>query len=331
MPKFEIVKNKIYNEHVSKDAFYSVSDVEAKKRLMDENEDILNKVADNTIQVDLSNISIQSNSRYLLIILKIISKNTQDMNNKNILNKILPLFSLHMASEDKNENVFSYNTCYNFCNVFSQLILSIEKGEIKNYLKYFYENFLPTENYAKLLDQFIYAEDAQKTYDKFWIVWENFKEKIIEAANAKHSYGKYIEEVIETYLFGRTFWKETAKEWHALKEKEKLFFSYIVTKIGNHYSTLFSISKLLYGVGSNYIDYGIDWLSQMFKNNEYVSNKNINADTIFYIENYIRKYIYANREKIKKTKMIKDKVLIILKYLIEKGSVVGYILRERIL
>ena len=40
---------------------------------------------------------------------------------------------------------------------------------------------------------------------------------------------------------------------------------------------------------------------------------------------------HENREKIKKTKKLKTQILIILDFLIEKGSVVGYILRENIL
>jgi hypothetical protein len=49
------------------------------------------------------------------------------------------------------------------------------------------------------------------------------------------------------------------------------------------------------------------------------------------LENLIRKYIYKNREKIRKTQKLKGEVLIILNFLIEKGSVVGYMLRENIL
>ena len=49
-----------------------------------------------------------------------------------------------------------------------------------------------------------------------------------------------------------------------------------------------------------------------------------------YIENLIRKYTFKNREEIKRTKALKNKLIIILNFLIEKGSVVGYMLRESI-
>jgi hypothetical protein len=53
--------------------------------------------------------------------------------------------------------------------------------------------------------------------------------------------------------------------------------------------------------------------------------------TIYYLENIVKKYAYNNREKIRKTQKLKREVLIILDFLIEKGSVVGYMLRENIL
>ncbi len=65
------------------------------------------------------------------------------------------------------------------------------------------------------------------------------------------------------------------------------------------------------------------------------STKGITAkledSTIYYLENITRKYIYKNRESIRKTKKLKDEILIILKFLVEKGSVIGYMLRENIL
>jgi hypothetical protein len=43
-----------------------------------------------------------------------------------------------------------------------------------------------------------------------------------------------------------------------------------------------------------------------------------------------RKYTFRNREKIKRTKGKKDNLLLILDYLIKKGSVVGYKLKDKI-
>jgi len=49
------------------------------------------------------------------------------------------------------------------------------------------------------------------------------------------------------------------------------------------------------------------------------------------IESQLLFYSYNNREKIRKTNELKGMVLRVLNFLIEKGSVIGYMLREDIL
>jgi len=57
----------------------------------------------------------------------------------------------------------------------------------------------------------------------------------------------------------------------------------------------------------------------------------LEADTIYYLESLVRTYIYKEREMIRRTKQAKEEVLVILEFLVEKGSVVGYMSRENIL
>ena len=57
----------------------------------------------------------------------------------------------------------------------------------------------------------------------------------------------------------------------------------------------------------------------------------LETNTIYYIENIIRKYIFKNHNKIKTSIHLKNNIINILNFLIEKGSVTGYLLREDIL
>ena len=57
----------------------------------------------------------------------------------------------------------------------------------------------------------------------------------------------------------------------------------------------------------------------------------LETDTIFYMENVVRGYIFENRQIIKTKPQIKKQILLLLNFLIEKGSSIAYRLREEIL
>lgn len=76
---------------------------------------------------------------------------------------------------------------------------------------------------------------------------------------------------------------------------------------------------------------GLTWISYILQNNPVLLEVELVTNTAYYIENLARQYIYMNREEIRRNKIAKKEVLVILDFLIEKGSVVGYMLRENIL
>lgn len=91
-------------------------------------------------------------------------------------------------------------------------------------------------------------------------------------------------------------WKETAKEWHSLKDKDKWFFKEVSEKIGHCPSALYSISKLLNNIGSPYIDDGVIWISNILMSNQDYIDKKPETDTLYYIENIARKFTFNNIE-----------------------------------
>ena len=181
-----------------------------------------------------------------------------------------------------------------------------------------------------MFQEFITAENYLNEYDNFWVIWNSFKDKVIEICK-KGDRGWYTEKIVKSYLFAQTHWKETATEWHTLREENEKFFRDILREIGHCPSALYSISKLLNDIGSSYINGGISWVSHMIENNKNLVSDKLEINTLYYLENLVRKYIYESREKIKTTKRLKQDVLVILDFLTERGSVVGYLLRENIL
>jgi hypothetical protein len=76
---------------------------------------------------------------------------------------------------------------------------------------------------------------------------------------------------------------------------------------------------------------GILWISDILKNSSDLSNEELETNTVYYLENLVRSYILRNRFKIKTTLQLKNRILIILDFLLGKGSVVAYLLREDLL
>lgn len=239
---------------------------------------------------------------------------------KNIFNKI-------------NDKV-DYDVKQQFIDNYALLILKADKSNIQFYLQPLIDSFKPTEEITTLLTQLIYSQDNINNYDNFWYIWELLENNIIDICKDGEKYHN-VDKIVKVYLlaWGRygSLWKDTAKEWHSLKNKDIKFLKQLTKKIGHCPSVVYSISKLLTGIGSAYLNEGISWLADLLKNNSNLSNEKHEPDTVFHLENLTKKYIFLQSMKIKKDKKTKDDILIILNFLVERGSAVGYMLREKVL
>jgi hypothetical protein len=66
-------------------------------------------------------------------------------------------------------------------------------------------------------------------------------------------------------------------------------------------------------------------------NNKFLNLDDLESNTLYYLEMFLRKYIFINRQKIKEEIRLKNKIIPILDFMIERGSIHGYLLRESIL
>ena len=102
-------------------------------------------------------------------------------------------------------------------------------------------------------------------------------------------------------------------------------------EIGNIPSVLYSIVRVLNSIGSNFEDDGIEWIYTIVSNNTSLYLDDLESNTLYYLEKFLRKYVFINRQKIKEEIKLKNKVIPILDFMIERGSIHGYLLRESIL
>ncbi|WP_457635628.1 AVAST type 4 anti-phage nuclease Avs4 [Persephonella sp.] len=325
-PKYESLRNQLLQENYEK-GVYQLEEYKVIKVFIEKYKFDIERVINNEITYgDLNKIE-EIDLYTLERAFQVIPEKIDNELNKKIAKRIINTFVPKLLSDDKEDRI-GYEVKHNFLQKYAYFVLNLPQEEIYEYLKPFIDNFDASETIADLFEQFIYAEDVLNKYDNFWTVWESFKEKVFEICKEAKKYW-YVDKIIKSYLFATVLWNENAKEWHSLKISNRMFFKEISQKIGHCPSTLYALVKLLNGIGSLYIDDGIIWIVNIIENNKNISK--LETNTIFYLESLVRKFIYKNRENIRKSKNLKEKILIILDFLVKEGSVVGYMLRESII
>ena len=84
-------------------------------------------------------------------------------------------------------------------------------------------------------------------------------------------------------------------------------------------------------IGSYFVNEGIYWIHNLISAGKIDKLGNLENDTVFYLEKYMRKFIYENKQLIKRDSRLKNIVIEILNWMIELASVHAYLLRESIL
>lgn len=327
-PRYVEMRRKLQLESYEKEV-YEISEGQDLRNFLQEYEPDLERVMENKLSMsDLKDIE-QTDLYILNTAFQLIPLKTTHAEHKKLVLSIIAAFASHLLSRDKEDRV-DYSVRHSFLEKLTYLVLNSSDQDVSEYLKPFLDNFNGSEAAAELLEQFVVAQDRIDAYEQFWKVWTLFFEKIVALCKDGDGYW-YVDRIVRSYLFAQTQWKETAMDWHTFKDGNSKFFADVAKNIGHCPSTLYSLAKSLNDIASRYLNFGISWLSGMMTAHKKLWSSKLETNTQYYLENLVRKYIYKERENIRKTRKLKEEVLVILDFLIERGSVVGYILRENIL
>jgi hypothetical protein len=326
-PKYDALRSEMRKAHYKEFQFGELPEGTVLGRFVEQHKQELEDVVSGRITYEnLENIE-SLNLEVLCTAFELIPLKTKDVIHRRFVTAICPIFSANLLEDDdKVESTLKRR----FFSKFAEFILSSEGEEIKTYLQPFVDNSGPSRELADLLESFISAEDRLERYSQFWTVWNLFYEKIVELAKDR-SPRYYIDPILHNYLLAWRYWIDNAQEWHTIKEREKFFFKKAAQDMGHQPSVLYSLSKLLTGIGSKFIEDGIYWLSDVLRKNGHLASAELETNTVYYIENISRKYILVNRSKIKSSPRLKGEVIAILNFLVQRGSAIGYLLREDVL
>ena len=271
------------------------------------------------------------------IVLQLIPSDTEDKEHKEIFEiailKSAPELFNDRRQHDSEDNTNRFINIYRLrLTVFKQVskfLLNRNFSEIDSYISPILRYLQATEETALFIDEMVSAEDYLCKNEQFWHIWREMYPFIKDLCLYPRSY--HLKDVIISYLLAWRWWKDGIKSWHSLTIDNIDFYSTVSKELGQIPAVLYSVSRVLYTIGSNFQDDGIEWLNSIVSKNHALELNDLESDTLFYIENFMRKFILGNREKIKKDGRLKLKVINILSFITEKGSMHGYQLRESIL
>ena len=327
-PKFDDLSELIREDSRSKNE-YDFSNVSVLERLRAEYKSEISKVVSNQLTYkDISQVN-DLDTGTLVTAFLLLPLRTTDENHKKFVRDISPVLSKSIRNNNRKERL-DYTLEHRFLEKLAYFVLTSKKEDIGLYLKPFIDNLGSSRETVDIFSDFVIAEDRLNQYEEFWAVWHLFYPKIVELCNGEHL-RLHSTNVVHNYLLASQLWNEDAKEWHSLKEREKAFFKKVAEDIGGHPAVLYSLSKLLNEIGRGFVDDGIFWISDVLQKNPDLATKELEVNTVYYLENLVRGYILRNRHKVRTTPQIKNQILVVLNFLLDKGSVTAYMLREDIL
>ncbi|MFP9114758.1 AVAST type 4 anti-phage nuclease Avs4 [Flavobacterium sp. RHBU_3] len=275
-------------------------------------EDVMEQYSLNTLENLFSLIPTDtSNPELIILVSKIIP---------NILNRILT------SDRDRDRD---YHMQVRFFKRYGEYLIMRSSDDLQTHSKIISDYLIPTREGSQLLEGIISAAYVKKRYESFWAIWKNLNDAIVALSHTDR--GNYFEEVLLSYMLASNISYSSIEDWPELDKDQKNFYQKLINDIANHQSMLYIVVKILLGKGKNYIDDGIIWMSNIVANNTLKINRRHEEDTIYYMENLLRKYIYSNRSKVKQDVKLKNRILTLLTFLIERTSVTAYLLREDII
>lgn len=302
---------------------------------------ILEKLDEISTDFSFENISFDINEidsldiHGLEIVLQLIPSDTKDKIHLDIYAKSLTSLATQLLKDrrsykdDSGDDSNIYSLRLHIFKRFAYFILHRDKTEIDIFLDPFLEFFSSTEEAASFIRELVSAEDYLNNNEQFWHIWDKLYLKIKELCINPHNY--HLKEIVINYLLAWRWWREGIEAWRSLRSENLILYTNASKELGNIPAVLYSIVRVLNTIGTNFKDEGIDWIHTIVSNNKSLSLGDLESATLYYLEKFLRKYVFINRQKIKEESKLKTKVIQILDFMIERGSIHGYLLRESIL
>lgn len=216
-----------------------------------------------------------------------------------------------------------YNNVNEFSNAFARYVLHKQIANIEKIIKPLLPYICGGYELRWILIAFVQQENKIKRPDAFWSVWKLLYQSIV---NLVYDY----EESMTTYLLTDPLAVGNVSEWHSLRENDLWLYGRIAKDGGGRPVVLYSIVKALDSFVSRYVERGIEWVYDVIHDHGDLDLGRYEGDTVFYLEKILSKFILQNGGRIKQNNMLRKQLIEILTFMVERNSVHGYMMREKL-
>lgn len=263
------------------------------------------------------------------------------INCDNCFQLILGQFLKHYV---ENENhLEDFENIWKGWKIIAESLFVCESGIISERIHMVADSLKCDEWCQRLLQFIIFEADKTKDKTRFWIVWNGLYERITQLVKEGECYQKRIVEfswngeyelnnvVTEYLLAGAKTWEEDAKKWELISIADKIFWEKCSKEYGFHKATLYSIGYFINHIGYEvFREEAIVWIYDIINNNPHIWEVELMTNTVYYLEQYMEMYSDYHRSDIKRNRLIKTQVEKVLDFLVEKGSTIGFLLRDEL-
>lgn len=273
--------------------------------------------------------------RALEIVYQLIPSDTADKTNCDIILQSLPFILPQILDEYRvTSDTISIDSGWywvkqNLQKRIACFLLQRDVLELDVFLKPIVESLISSKEVAEFIEEFVSAEDQLNHPKQFWYIWNKFYPKIVDIYKNSNNY--HFKNLIIDYLLAWNWWKKDVTGWHSLQKEHLSFYKAISKDMGEFPPVLYSIAKILCSIGFSFDNEGLEWIFTIVSNNKTMDLADLKSNTIYYLESFVRRYVYSNKQKIKKETSLRNKIIPILDFMIERNSVHAYLLRESII
>jgi hypothetical protein len=316
----------------AKPVYVDASSFKDKKNLQKIEEDLFKKVLTNDVKIEISDISFNEYSHWFIgYALTIIPFNTDNTLYHDFYKKVFYLLYSEMSKQERGHDDrkieyidikhefqihFAHYLLCQPVDKSTQVLIEILSFVINNSKEK--RSFDALEFVQGILKYIIIIEDHNR-YETFPVLWETFGKCIVDSGKS----------YFINYLFLSIEWNSNSEDWYPLKYMKSFYEKYI--PLYGH-QDIEAVANLFAHIGTKeLLPEGIVWLSTALKKCLNPLEELQKNNCLFYCEKLSQRLYYRNLTEIKASKELRDEFLYLLDNMLNVGSSLAFIIRDRII